>query len=474
MLFFNTLYFYVIFAIIPQRKGAIAMDDTICAIATSPSIGAISIVRISGQNAIKIVNSIVDIDILKAASHTIHYCHIRDKKEIIDEVLLMLMLAPKSYTTEDTIEINCHGGINTTKKVLEVLLKSGCRLAEPGEFTKRAFLNGRINLLEAESVNDLIIAKGDAARKMAMNNVDGLLTKKIKLIREKISKILANIEVNIDYPEYIDELEVTRDLMKDYLCEITKELNGLVKDSNNGRLIKDGVTIAIIGKPNVGKSSILNHLIDEEKAIVTDIPGTTRDVVEGSITLNGVVINFIDTAGIRETSDLVEQIGVNKSKRIAGIADIVLVVLNNNELLSKEELNILKTYNKDNLIIMINKNDLENKLSIPKEYLSRVVCGNTKDLNGLDSLKKEIKQKLNLDAIVNKDMSYLSNIRQIDLVNKAQESINNANKSMKKNMPIDLIEIDLKQAWELLGEIIGETYKEELVETIFSNFCLGK
>lgn len=450
------------------------MEDTICAISTSLSIGAISIIRVSGPKAIFYVDSIFSGDLKNAKTHTITYGHIKYKNEVIDEVLVMLMRSPKTYTTEDIIEINCHGGINTTKKVFEILLEIGCRLAEPGEFTKRAYLNGRINLLEAESVNDLIIAKNDAARNMAINNVDGILTKKIRNIREKISKILTNIEVNIDYPEYTDELQVTSNLMYDYLSDITTELNKLVEGAKNGRIIKDGVSVAIIGKPNVGKSSILNHLLDEEKAIVTDIPGTTRDIVEGSITLNGVAINFIDTAGIRKTEDIVEKIGVDKSQKTADNSDLILLVLNNNEELSNEEKELLNKYNSDRLIIFINKNDLINKLVVPEEFKSKIIYGNTIDVDGLDILRKTISEKLNLESIVSKDMSYLSNIRQIDLVNKANSSIENANNALANGMPIDIIEIDLKSAWEYLGKIIGDSYQDELIDEIFRNFCLGK
>ena len=450
------------------------MEDTICAISTSLSIGAISIIRVSGPKAIFYVDSIFSGDLKNAKTHTITYGHINYKNEVIDEVLVMLMRSPKTYTTEDIIEINCHGGINTTKKVFEILLEIGCRLAEPGEFTKRAYLNGRINLLEAESVNDLIIAKNDAARNMAINNVDGILTKKIRNIREKISKILTNIEVNIDYPEYTDELQVTSNLMYDYLSDITTELNKLVEGAKNGRIIKDGVSVAIIGKPNVGKSSILNHLLDEEKAIVTDIPGTTREIVEGSITLNGVAINFIDTAGIRKTEDIVEKIGVDKSQKTADNSDLILLVLNNNEELSNEEKELLNKYNSDRLIIFINKNDLINKLVVPEEFKSKIIYGNTIDVDGLDILRKTISEKLNLESIVSKDMSYLSNIRQIDLVNKANSSIENANNALANGMPIDIIEIDLKSAWEYLGKIIGDSYQDELIDEIFRNFCLGK
>ena len=450
------------------------MFDTICAISTSMGIGAISIVRVTGSEAIDIVSRIFSVDLHSKKSHTIYYGHIKNNGETIDEVLVTLMKGPKTYTKEDIVEINCHGGINSTKKVLEVLLANGCRMAEPGEFTKRAYLNGRINLLEAESVNDLIVAKTDAARVLAINNVDGILTKKIRLIRDKLAKILANIEVNIDYPEYTDELEVTNNLMKEYLEDISIELEELVKGAKNGRIIKDGINVAIIGKPNVGKSSILNTLLDEEKAIVTNIPGTTRDIVEGSITLEGVQVNFIDTAGIRDTNDIVEKIGVDKSKRTADTSDLLVLVLSNNEELSAEEKELIEKYKSDKLIILINKTDLNQKLNLPEEYKEYIIHGNTVSLNGLDELKKIIVKKFMLDTIVNKDMSYLSNIRQIDLVNKANEAIISANKSAKNNLPVDMIEIDLKKAWEYLGEIVGDSYQDELVDNIFKNFCLGK
>ena len=317
------------------------MNDTICAISTSLGIGAISIVRVTGSEAIDIVNKIFDGNLLNKKSHTIHYGHIIENDEKIDEVLVTIMKGPKTYTTEDIVEINCHGGESTTKKVIEILLANGCRLAEPGEFTKRAYLNGRINLLQAESVNDLIIAKTDAARRLAINNVDGILTKRIKKIREKIVQILANIEVNIDYPEYQDEVQVTHELIDKYLIEINTELKKIVDGARNGRLIKEGVNIAIIGRPNVGKSSILNSLIDEEKAIVTNIPGTTRDIVEGSIIFDGIELSLIDTAGIRETDNIVEKIGVEKSLSLIDDANLIIVVLNGNEKLTENDVYIL-------------------------------------------------------------------------------------------------------------------------------------
>lgn len=452
------------------------MEDTIAAISTTPGIGAISIVRVAGSDAINIVNKIFHGDNLKKAkSHTIHYGHIVDKNKNIDEVLVMLMKSPKTFTTEDTVEINCHGGISTTNKVMELLLKNGCRLAEPGEFTKRAFLNGRISLLEAESVNDLIMAKTDASRTMAVNNVDGILTKKIRNLREKMVKLLANIEVNIDYPEYVDEVQVTNDLMDKFLLEIRDELDGLVNGAKNGRIIKEGINVAIIGKPNVGKSSILNFLLDEEKAIVTDIPGTTRDIVEGSITLSGVQLNFIDTAGIRTTKDIVEKIGVDKSKKVAANADLILFVLNNNEEeISEEEMQLLESFTKEKVIVLLNKCDLENRLNINKLKGYNIILGNTQELTGLDGLKKAIIDKFNLEKIVSSDMSYLSNLRQIDLTNKANDCIKNAICSHKNGLSVDIIAIDIRDAWNYLGELIGDAYNDELVDNIFSNFCLGK
>lgn len=448
------------------------MYDTICAISTSPGIGAISIIRVSGENAVSIVNQITDIDITKAKTHTIKYCHIKDEKEnIIDEVLLMIMLAKKTYTKEDIIEINCHGGINTTNKVLGLLLENGCRLAEPGEFTKRAFLNGRIDLTQAEAVNELIKAQTDSARTLALNQVNGKINEEIVNLREKLALILANIEVNIDYPEYQDEIEVTHKLLTQNLSEVKNKLIEILNDSENGRLISNGINIAIIGRPNVGKSSLLNTFLDENKAIVTDVAGTTRDIVEGKITLNGVQINLIDTAGIRKTDDIVEKIGVDKSLTIKENSDLNILVLNGSEELTQEDIKLLNESDKDKTIIFINKSDLKQIINISPEY--EVVKGNTLSLDGIRTLKDNISNKFSLEKIVNKDMTYISNIRQIDLVKKALNSINAALNS-KNSVPIDLIEIDIKNAWNYLGEIIGTNYADELVDTIFSNFCLGK
>ncbi len=447
------------------------MEDTICAISTSLGSGAISIIRVSGKDTLSIVSKIFSgHNLNKVKSHTIHYGFIMDDDEVVDEVLVSVMLAPKTYTKEDIIEINSHGGINTTNKILEVLLQNGCRLAEPGEFTKRAFLNGRLDLTQAESVNDLINAKTDNARMLALNNLNGKLLNKIKDMRKNIVDVMANIEVNIDYPEYEDIEVVTKEDLIPKLSLVKEELMKLLKDSKNGKLIKEGINIAIVGKPNVGKSSILNSLLDEEKAIVTSIAGTTRDTVEGSITLNGFLVNFIDTAGIRETDDVVEKIGVEKSKKAIDLADVVIIVLNNNEELSSYDEDLLQNVSKDKRIVFVNKSDLPNKIKMESDY----IIGNTKDDNGLDSLKEAIIKKLELDKINNKDLTYMSNTRQIDLMKKALDSINNALNNLNKDIPIDMIEIDISSAWNYLGEITGEVYHDELIDTLFKNFCLGK
>ncbi len=456
-------------AIIYPVSGDNIMEDTICAISTASGMGAISIIRVSGKEAIEIVSKIFKgPDLKKVKSHTIHYGFICDKEETIDEVLVNIMLAPKTYTKEDIVEINSHGGVNTTNKILELLLEAGCRLAEPGEFTKRAFLNGRIDLTQAESVNDLINASSDKQRSLALNNLKGTLNQKIRNIRKEIVDIIANIEVNIDYPEYEDIEVVTKDLLMPKIKQLLEKLKAMLGAAKDSRMIKEGINIAIVGKPNVGKSSILNRLLDEEKAIVTNIAGTTRDIVEGSISLQGFLINFIDTAGIRKTTDRVEKIGVQKSKRVLKEADLVILVLNGHEKISGEDENLIKSINKKKRIIFINKSDLKMNIKLESEY----IVGNTKDDKGLDSLKEAIIKKLNLEHI-NKDMTYLSNVRQIDLLKKALKSLEEALNNLE-TMPVDMALIDIKNAWNLLGEITGEVYQDELIDTLFSNFCLGK
>ena len=447
------------------------MDDIIVGLSTALGVGAISIIRVSGYGSISMVNKIFKGENLEnKSSHTITYGHIVYQNEIIDEVLVTIMKSPKTYTTEDIVEINCHGGISTTNKIIEILLECGCRLAEAGEFTKRAFINGRIDLIESESVNDLINAKSDASRKLALNNIGGNLTKKINIIREELIDIISNIEVNIDYPEYEDIEIITNKKILPKIEKIKEKINYLLKGAQNGKLIRNGINVALVGKPNVGKSSILNSLIDEEKAIVTDIAGTTRDIVEGNMVLNGVLINFIDTAGIRKTNDIVEQIGVNKSLELVKSADLIIVVLNNNEILTNEEKELIDSIEQNKRLIFVNKNDLETKLEIKQNY----IFGNTTNVDGLNDLKKAIIEKFELDNIMDKDLSLISNVRQIDLIKKSLDDIESAIKNIKNNFAIDIVEIDIRNAWEHLGEIIGANYNEELLDNLFSNFCLGK
>ena len=340
------------------------MNDTIVAISTALGVGAISIVRLSGNEAIEIVNNCFKgKDLTNVESHTINYGHIIDNDEVIDEVLVSIMKAPKTYTTEDVVEINCHGGIISTKRILETMLTHGARLAEPGEFTKRAFLNGRIDLVKSEAVMDIIDSKSEEANKLALSQLTGTTSNMIKKFRDKLKQLLASIEVNIDYPEYYDIEVVTKEKIEKELKVMKEDLKKVIKESKNSTLIKEGIKTVIIGRPNVGKSSILNKLLEQEKAIVTDIAGTTRDIVEGEIYLDGILLNIIDTAGIRSTEDIVEKLGVEKSLSMIDDADLVIVVLNNNESLTKEDEEILEKTKDKERIIVINKNDLEKKIN---------------------------------------------------------------------------------------------------------------
>lgn len=449
------------------------MNDTITAISTTLGVGAISIIRVSGNDAIKIVNKIFKgNDLEKVESHTINYGHIVDKDTYIDEVLVSVMKAPKTFTREDVVEINTHGGIAITNKVLELLLLNGCRLAEPGEFTKRAFLNGRIDLIEAEGVMDLINAKTEKSRKIAMNEVNGEVSKLIKELRGKIIEILANIEVNIDYPEYEDIEEMTNKKILDSAFDITLKINDILSKSEDMKIVKEGIKTIIIGSPNVGKSSILNRLLNEDKAIVTDIAGTTRDVVEGSVQIDGIMLNILDTAGIRKTSDVVESIGVKKSLDLIDEADLILYVLNNNENITEEEKEILEKIKNKNHIIIVNKIDLNRKLDL--KLLDNYIEMSIKDDIGVDELRNKIKEMFNLEKIDTSDFTYLSSARSISLLKKCLNSLEDVKKAIKENMPVDMVEIDLKNVWNTLGEIIGETYSDELIDQLFSQFCLGK
>lgn len=451
------------------------MNDTIAAISTTLGVGAISIIRVSGNDAIKIVNKIFKgKNLEKVETHTINYGHIVDKDEIIDEVLVSVMKSPKTFTTEDVVEINCHGGISTTNKVLELVLNNGARLAEPGEFTKRAFLNGRIDLTQAESVMDLINSKNESKRKVAIKGLNGYVSNIIRNLRQEILELLASIEVNIDYPEYEDAIVMTNDIVKPKITEIKEKLTKIINESENGKILTSGIKTIIIGKPNVGKSSILNRLLDEEKAIVTDIEGTTRDTVEGSITINGVSLNIIDTAGIRETEDIVEKIGVEKSLSLINEADLIVIVLNNSEELTEEDKKILTACKDKKVIVVINKSDLERKINLDDIKYQNIVYTNTIDLNGINSLKEKIVELFNLNELEQQDYTYLSNVRQISLAKDAYQILEEVDNGIKNEVPVDMIEIDIKRAWEKLGEIIGETYTEELIDQLFSQFCLGK
>lgn len=450
------------------------MNDTICAISTALGVGAISIIRVSGDEAIDIVNKIFDKDLTKKESHTINYGHIVYNGEIIDEVMVSIMKSPKTFTKEDIVEINSHGGVAVTNKVLEILLLEGARLAEPGEFTKRAFLNGRIDLVEAESIMDLIESKTETSRKLAISGMEGKVSKLVKNIIDNLVKVNANIEVNIDYPEYEDIEIVTKEKIEEMSKYINKELTKLLNESENGKLIKDGINTLILGRPNVGKSSILNKLIEEEKAIVTSVAGTTRDIVEGQIRVNGILLNIIDTAGVRETEDIVEKIGVEKSLSLVNDADLIILVFNNNEKLTDEDKKLLEYTKEKKRIIVINKIDLENNLDISNLKNERIVKVSALKDSGIESLKNEINDMFNLEEINLGDFTYLSNSRQISLVKKAVEISKNLEDALNNDVPIDLLEIDIKEICEILGEIIGESYDDKLIDTLFSNFCLGK
>lgn len=447
------------------------MNDSIAAISTTLGVGAISIIRISGKDSIQKVNKITNINLLTKKSHTINYAYIKEKNQIIDEVLITIMKSPKTFTTEDIVEINCHGGIATTKKVLELLLKQGIRLAEPGEFTKRAFLNGRIDLTKSQAVNDLINVKTDKARQIVINNLTGTTTNKIKHLREKLIKLITNIEVNIDYPEYQDIEEITTNKIKQEIKTIEQELEKIIENSKTSKLITNGINIAIIGRPNVGKSSILNKLIQKEKAIVTNVPGTTRDIVEATLTLEGINLNLIDTAGIRKTKDLVEQIGVEKSKKAIEKADLILLVLNNNEKLTQEDKKLLEDTKQKQRIIVINKADLKTNIDIKEK---NIIKTNTQEENGLKPLTDKIKELFNLEKLKTNDFYYVSTIEQLQKIENCKENITSIKNGLKSQNPIDIIEIDLKVIWQTLGEVIGETYTEELLDNLFKNFCVGK
>lgn len=447
------------------------MDDTIVAISTALGQGAISIIRLSGNDAIKIVNSIFEgKNLEKVDSHTINYGHIVYEDEIIDEVLVTIMKAPKTYTKEDIVEINTHGSIAVVNKIIEILLIKGCRRAEKGEFTKRAFLNGRIDLTESEGVMDLINSETELTRKMAINEISGNVKKLIDELREKIISLISNIEVNIDYPEYEDIEVVTIERIKKETKEMIENLRNILKLSEDGKTLKDGIKTIILGKPNVGKSSLLNALLEEDKAIVTDIKGTTRDIVEGSIYLSGVKLNLIDTAGVRKSSDVVEKIGIEKSLSLIDEAELVLLILDATEKLSEEDKYLLEKTKDKKRIILMNKTDL----TIVNEFKDEVINISAKNNVGIDELKDKIKDMFNVGMFLNKSDVYFTSARQISLLKLAIKALEDSYNGSLNNNEVDMIEIDLRAAWEHLGDIIGANYKEELLDNLFSRFCLGK
>ncbi|EGL83643.1 tRNA modification GTPase mnmE [Caldalkalibacillus thermarum TA2.A1] len=455
--------------------------DTIAAIATPMGEGGIAIVRVSGPEAIAVVDKLYRgrKKLSTVDSHTIHYGHLVDPQtgERIEEVLVTVMRAPRTYTREDVVEVNCHGGLVSVRRVLNYILKYGARLAEPGEFTKRAFLNGRIDLSQAEAVIDLIRAKTDRAMKNAMKQVEGRLSKLIKRLRQELIETLAHIEVTIDYPEH-DVEEVTQQFLREKCEQVKKEIEHLLATAEQGKILREGLKTAIIGRPNVGKSSLLNALAHENRAIVTDIPGTTRDVLEEYVNVRGVPLQLIDTAGIRETEDVVERIGVERSRQVLKEADLILLVLNIAEPFTEEDQALLDLVKDMKTILIVNKTDLEPKLDTDqlKERYPHLplIKMSIKEEKGLDELEQAIADLYFKGDIEAGDMTYVSNSRHIALLNEAKQSIEDALAALEMGLPVDVVQIDIRKAWEKLGEIIGDNVSESLIDQLFSQFCLGK
>lgn len=455
--------------------------DTIAAISTPPGEGAISIVRMSGEESLEVIAKIFKGKNLQdVQSHTINYGHIVDPEtnEEIDEVMVSVMRGPKTFTREDIIEINCHGGIVPTNKILQLLLQNGARLAEPGEFTKRAFLHGRIDLTQAESVMDLIRAKTDRSMKVALNQLDGNLSKLIKNLRQDILDTLAQVEVNIDYPEYDDVETMTTKILKEKATEVKAQIEELLRTANQGKIMRDGLATAIVGRPNVGKSSLLNYLLHEDKAIVTDVAGTTRDVIEEYVNIRDVPLKLVDTAGIRDTEDKVEKIGVERSRKAIEKADLVMVLLNASEALTSEDRRLLELTQDKKRIVILNKTDLPRKIDMAEvkqlvgseELLSTSVLKN----DGLDELEEQI-AKMFFNGIENSQTTVmLTNSRHIALLHQAKDSLQSVLDGIESGMPVDLCQIDMTDAWDDLGEITGDSYQDELLDQLFSQFCLGK
>lgn len=456
--------------------------DTITSISTPMGEGAIGIVRLSGPQAVEIADKLYKGKHLlnDVPSHTINYGHIIDpeSKEVIEEVMVSVLRAPKTFTREDIIEINCHGGILTINRVLELTMTYGARMAEPGEFTKRAFLNGRIDLSQAEAVMDFIRSKTDRASKVAMNQIEGRLSDLIKKQRQSILEILAQVEVNIDYPEYDDVEDATTEFLLEQSKEIKQEINRLLDTGAQGKIMREGLSTVIVGKPNVGKSSMLNNLIQDNKAIVTEVAGTTRDVLEEYVNVRGVPLRLVDTAGIRETEDIVEKIGVERSRRALSQADLILFVLNNNEALTQEDYTLYEVVKNEDVIVIVNKMDLEQNIDINevKDMIGDTPLIQTSMLKqeGIDELEIQIRDLFFGGEVQNQDMTYVSNSRHISLLKQARQTIQDAIDAAESGVPMDMVQIDLTRTWEILGEIIGETASDELIDQLFSQFCLGK
>lgn len=456
--------------------------DTIAAISTPPGEGAISIVRMSGDQAIAIANQLFKANkqLKDVASHTINYGHLVDPKDnqLVDEVMVSVLRAPKTFTREDVVEINCHGGIVVVNQILQLLLRQGARLAEPGEFTKRAFLNGRVDLSQAEAVMDLIRAKTDKAMNVALNQLDGNLSKLIRELRQEILETLAQVEVNIDYPEYDDVEELTTRLLLEKAQQVQGQIDALLATAQQGKILREGLHTAIIGRPNVGKSSLLNHLLREEKAIVTDIAGTTRDVIEEYVNVRGVPLKLVDTAGIRETEDIVERIGVERSRKALSEADLILLVLNQSEPLTAEDRQLIEVTQGTKRIVLLNKTDLPAQLD--QEEL-RALLGSDAMFavsvlknDGLDQLEQVIAELFFGGKTAEKDASYLSNTRHIALLENASQALSEVMTGIEAGMPVDLVQMDMTRCWDYLGEVVGDSIQDELITQLFSQFCLGK
>ncbi|WAW14906.1 tRNA uridine-5-carboxymethylaminomethyl(34) synthesis GTPase MnmE [Peptostreptococcus equinus] len=457
------------------------IDDTIAAIATAPGEGGIGIIRISGSDsktiADKIFKPFYKNSIADYSNRTLIYGNIIDKDEIIDEVLLAFMKGPNSYTAEDIIEINCHGGFISVKKILELVLKSGARMAEPGEFTKRAFLNGRIDLSQAEAVIDIINAKTEKSHEIAQSQLEGSLSKKIKSLRKNITEVITQVEVAIDYPEEDIEFITYKELI-DKTKAVQDEVIKLYETADTGKILREGIKTAILGKPNVGKSSLLNLILGENRAIVTEIAGTTRDVIEEYVNIGGIPIKLVDTAGIRDTEDIVEKIGVEKSRQHMESSDLILVVLDSSRDLEREDLDILENIDKNKTLAIINKNDLERKMDLSQieKYMDKenIIEISALKNQGLDSIMEKIKEMVFKGKISNDSELIISNSRHKDAIYKAMKSIDDAMKSLEDHMSYDFVEVDLKDAWDSLGYINGDTVSDELLDNIFKNFCIGK